>query len=160
MIQETIQAKWTTDTQSKIYHDSINIRYNVFIVEQKFPEGSDIDALEEESEHLVLYNQKQEPLATARIIELEDHWYRIERVAVSKNARKLGLGKILIQQIEERVLKNGGKAITLNSESEAIGFYEKHGYNKIGPEYLDYHIMHQKMIKIFNPSINRRECND
>ena len=34
MIQETIQAKWTTDTQSKIYHDSINIRYNVFIVEQ------------------------------------------------------------------------------------------------------------------------------
>ena len=149
MAQETIQAKWITNTQSKIYQDATDIRYNVFIAEQKFPEGSDIDALDEKSEHLVLYDHKDAPLATARINELEKPWYQIERVAVSKNARKLGLGKILIQEMEERILENGGEAITLNSESEAIGFYKKNGYEEIGDQYLDYHIMHQKMIKTF-----------
>lgn len=149
MPQEMIQAKWTTDTQSKIYKDSLDIQYNVFIAEQKFPEGTNVDALEESSEYLVLYNQEHTPLATARINKLEDHWYRVERVAVEKNARKLGLGKILIQKIEKRVLENGGKAITLNSEDEAIGFYKKHNYQESGAQFLKYHVMHQKMIKTF-----------
>ena len=149
MAEETIQARWTTDTKSKTYQDSIDIRYNVFITEQEFPEGSDIDALEEDSDLLVLYNQENVPLATARVYELDDHWFRIERVAVSKTARNLGLGKILIREIEKHVRDHGGKAITLNSENEAIGFYKKHGYQEIGAQYLDYHIMHQKMIKNF-----------
>lgn len=147
MTQETIQAEWTTDIQSEVYQDSINIRYDVFITEQEFPEGSDIDAFESDSEHLVLYDEDETPLATARIYPLEDKRYRIERVAVLKKARKLGLGKILIQEIEERITDNGGEAITLNSESDAVGFYKKYGYEKIGDEYLDYHIMHQKMEK-------------
>ena len=49
--------------------------------------------------------------------------------------------------MEERIRANGGKAIILNSESEAVGFYKKYGYEKVGPEFLDYHIMHQKMEK-------------
>ena len=147
MTQEIIKAKWTTDIKSKTYQDSINIRYNVFIREQEFPEGSDIDDLEAGSEHLVLYDKENSPLATARIYQLKNKLYRIERVAVLKHARKLGLGKILIHEMEERISENGGKMITLNSESEAIDFYKKYGYQKIGDEFLDYHIMHQKMTK-------------
>ena len=89
MTQETIQAVWTTDTQSDIYQDSVQIRYDVFITEQRFPEGSDIDDFEAGSEHLVLYDQDGTPLATARIYALEGQLYRIERVAVLKMPENL-----------------------------------------------------------------------
>ena len=72
MTQEIIKAKWTTDIKSKTYQDSINIRYNVFIREQEFPEGSDIDDFEADSEHLVLYDKENSPLATARIYQLKN----------------------------------------------------------------------------------------
>ena len=49
-----IQAKWTTDTNSDIYKDSLKIRHTVFIDEQNFPPNSDVDDLEEQCEHVVL----------------------------------------------------------------------------------------------------------
>jgi len=94
MTQATIQAIWTTDTQSETYQDAIAIRYDVFITEQKFPEGSDIDDLETAAEHLVLYDHTGRPLATARIYAVDEHVFRIERVAVLKAARKMCLGKV------------------------------------------------------------------
>lgn len=147
MVQETIQAKWTMNTESKVYQDAIQIRYEVFIKEQAFPEGSDIDHLEEDSEHLVLYDGDYNPLAAARIIEISKDVYRIERVVVLKEARKQGLGRILMNEMERRIKENGGQKITLKSESTAVGFYKKFGYQKVGEEFLDYHIMHQTMEK-------------
>ena len=147
MTQATIQAVWTTDTQSETYQDAIAIRYDVFITEQKFPEGSDIDDLEAAAEHLVLYDHTGRPLATARIYAVDEHVFRIERVAVLKAARKMGLGKVLIHKMEERIAAHGGQKIILNSESPAVGFYKKYGYEKVGAEFLDFHIMHQKMAK-------------
>src|SRR5690625_4701264 len=147
MVQDTIQVKWTTDTESKTYQDAIQIRYDVFITEQAFPEGSDIDHLEEDAEHLVLYSEENKPLAAARILETSKDVYLIERVVVAKEARKQGLGRVLMKAMEERIEANGGQKIILNSESPAVGFYEKLDYQKVGEEFLDYHIMHQKMEK-------------
>ena len=111
MVQDTIQVKWTTDTESKTYQDAIQIRYDVFITEQAFPEGSDIDHLEEDAEHLVLYSEENKPLAAARILETSKDVYLIERVVVAKEARKQGLGRVLMNAMEERIEENGGKRL-------------------------------------------------
>ena len=91
-----IEAIWTEDTQSQIYQDSLAIRLEIFIDEQGYPDGSELDELEEETIHLVLY-EDQQAIATNRIYQVNNETYRIERVAVRKNARKRGLGERLIQ---------------------------------------------------------------
>ena len=40
------QIKYTTDINSEIYHDSLNIRTTVFVKEQNVPEDIEIDKLE------------------------------------------------------------------------------------------------------------------
>lgn len=139
-------SKWTTDTNSKIYNDSIMIRHKVFIDEQKFPPDSDIDELENESEHLVIYDGDQ-PLATARIYNSEPNTYRIERVAVLKSARKRGLGKQLLDELEAHIQKTDTNKITLKSKGIATNFYKKYGYQAVGKEFLDYGYPHLEMVK-------------
>jgi len=141
-----IQPLWTTDTSSQIFKDSIAIRHEIFIEEQAYPPGSDIDDLEEDTEHLVLYENKH-PIATVRIYNTENHTYRIERVAVRSEARKRGLGTKLMELAEAKIIELGGTRITLKSEDTAIAFYQKFGYEVVGDEIMEYGLSHQQMEK-------------
>jgi len=141
-----IQPLWTTDTSSQIFKDSIAIRHDIFIEEQAYPPGSDIDDLEEHTEHLVLYEGKR-ALATVRIYNTENHTYRIERVAVRSEARERGLGTKLMELAEAKIIELGGTRITLKSEDTAIEFYEKFDYEVVGDEIMEYGLPHQQMEK-------------
>lgn len=139
-------AKWTEDLDSEIYQDALAIRYEVFVEEQNVPRDLEVDELETETFHIVLYN-KIEKLATARILELENQVYKVQRVAVLKKYRKKGIGKRLIQVIEEKVRERSGQKLTLGSQNTAIPFYEKLGYTTEGPEFMDAEIPHHTMTK-------------
>lgn len=139
-------AKWTEDLDSEIYQDALAIRYEVFVEEQNVPRDLEVDELETETFHIVLYN-KAEKLATARILELENQVYKVQRVAVLKKYRKKGIGKRLIQVIEEKVRERSGQKLTLGSQNTAIPFYEKLGYTIEGPEFMDAGIPHHTMTK-------------
>lgn len=141
-----IQINWSDTTSSQIYKDSLEIRLEIFIQEQGYPDGSEIDELEEHTTHLVFYENEQ-AIATSRIYSIEKNTYRIERVAVRKEARKRGLGAKLIQEAEAKITALGGKQITLKSEDIAINFYKKMGYEAIGNEIIEYGFSHQKMVK-------------
>lgn len=49
-------------------------------------------------------------------------------LAVSKQARKQGIAKILIEKMEELVEQNGREGITLTCKIELVPFYEKFGF--------------------------------
>lgn len=148
-----IQALWTTDTASQVFKDSIAIRHEVFIEEQKYPPGSDIDKLEEKTEHLVLYDNEK-AIATARIYNLGENTYRIERVAVQNDERNRGLGRKIMTEVEAKIEALGGEKITLKSEDIAIDFYKKFGYQTIGDEIIEYGFSHQEMVKDIKGEIN------
>lgn len=141
-----IQAVWSDTTASQVYKDSLAIRLEVFIEEQGYPDGSEIDELEEHTTHLVFYEEEQ-PIATTRIYQVEEKTYRIERVAVRNEERKRGLGDRLVKEAEAKIIELGGELITLKSEDTAIEFYKKHGYEPVGNEIIEYDYSHQKMIK-------------
>lgn len=141
-----IKAVWSDTTTSQVYKDSLAIRLETFIEEQGYPDGTEIDDLEEHTIHLVFYENKQ-PLATTRIYHVGENIYRIERVAVRKSARKRGLGAKLIHEAEAKIETLGGKQITLKSEDIAINFYKKFDYEAVGEEIIEYGFSHQKMIK-------------
>lgn len=141
-----IEAKWTTDLESKVYTDALHIRHDVFIIEQGVSLEEEIDDLENQTEHLVVYENGQ-PVAAARMLAIDPQTYKAQRVSVLKDARGQGYGAELMQQMELRAKELGGQKITLGAQNTAIPFYEKLGYEVEGDEFLDAGIPHHTMSK-------------
>lgn len=53
-------------------------------------------------------------------------------LAVSKQARNQGIGKILIEKMEELVVENEREGITLTCKQDLVSFYEKFGFVNYG----------------------------
>lgn len=140
------KVSWTESLNSKIYEDALNIRYKVFVKEQHVPVEVETDELEDKSHHLVLY-ENQKPVGTARIYHRGDGIYKIQRVAVLKEARKQGIGARLIKECELQIKKLQGIQITLGAQLQALPFYENLGYTAEGPEFMDAGIPHREMTK-------------
>lgn len=144
-----MNIKWTDDVNSAIYQDALTIRYKVFVDEQKVPADLEIDEFEDSSLHLVLY-EKNKPIATARIYELADAVYKVQRVAVLKDYRNSGIGTRLMEEIEQKAEMHKAKTLTLGSQNTAIPFYKKLGYQVASKEFMDAGIPHHTMVKTLN----------
>ena len=138
--------KWTTDTTSAIYKDALKIRYAVFVNEQGVSEEEEIDSLEDKTEHVVLYVDGK-PVATARIYDLGENTFKVQRVAVLKDARGMGYGAVIMTEAEKRIHELGGHKVTLGAQNSAIPFYEKLAFNVEGEEFMDAGIPHHTMSK-------------
>lgn len=141
-----VQTIWTNDLDSKTYQEALKIRYEVFVEEQNVPEELEIDVLEEQSHHVVLY-QDDQPLGTARIYHQGDGVYKIQRVAVLNTQRRHGLGAQLMQACEQKIQQLQGTKMTLGAQLQALPFYEKLGYIVEGPEFMDAGIPHRTVTK-------------
>lgn len=133
------------DTE-KEYQDALHIRKTVFIEEQNVPVEDEIDAYETEATHFIAYNDEAKPLATARY-RIVDDVVKVERVAVSKAARGLGLGKKLMAYLESEAMQHGYRTFKLGAQTHAIPFYQALGYEPYGEEYIDAGIPHYDMYK-------------
>lgn len=136
----------TRDIDSPIYHDALAIRRAVFIDEQKVAEAIEIDEFEDACLHLVWYVDGK-ALCTARLLDKGDGVVKIQRVAVLKTARGLGLGAVIMREAERLAREWGAKRLILGAQNHAIPFYEKLGFRVFGEEYLDADIPHHDMEK-------------
>lgn len=138
----------TTDLSSSLYKDALTIRKTVFIQEQKVDESLEIDEFEDKALHIVGYENNQ-ACCTARLIEKENGFIKIQRVAVLKEFRNKGIGLLLLQEIE-RLARETFEAskLLLDSQDHAIPFYEKSGFKVYGDGFLDANIPHHHMEKI------------
>ncbi len=144
-----IEVIWTEDLKSRTYEDALTIRYQVFVDEQQVPAELELDELEAASLHAVLY-QAEKAIATARIYELKENLYKVQRVAVLKEFRNKGIGRLLMEELEKKVRLENGIQLTLGSQNTAIPFYEKLGYNISSDEFMDAGIPHHMMTKYLN----------
>lgn len=117
------------------------IRTTVFIVEQHIAEADEWDNQDSISLHFVLYKDQQ-AVATARLLTNNS----IGRVAVLKEYRGLGLGKLLMQKIIQIAKQQNRAQITLSAQQHAIQFYEALGFKVQGELYLDCGIAHVQMV--------------
>lgn len=139
--------KTTKDTNSPIYRESLTIRKKVFIEEQAVDESLEIDDLEYQTTHLVGYYQGS-PCCTARLYLKDPLHLKIQRVAVLKEYRNKGLGKVLLEEIENLAEHTfSARYLVLDSQDHAIPFYEKSGYTASGEGFMDAGIPHHHMQK-------------
>ncbi len=136
----------TKDTMSGIYLDAVKIRHHVFVQEQQVPLSREIDKDEAYAVHFVLYEQG-EPLATARLLPIDENRVKLQRMAVLQQARGRGFGEKVLEEAERFAKEQGFKEITLGAQLTARSFYEKSGFAAYGPVFQDAGIDHVAMIK-------------
>ncbi len=126
------------------FDDAFFIRTEVFIKEQGFVD--EFDEIDNVAIQVVIYDNDA-PIATARAFLDESGHYHAGRIAVMKDYRKKGIGRILMDAIENEVKKCGGREVVISAQRRAVGFYEKVGYISFGEEYLDEGYPHINMKK-------------
>jgi predicted GNAT family N-acyltransferase len=109
-----------------------SIREEVFVKEQGFVD--EFDETDQKATHIILYNEKDRPIATCRVFtENDPNAYILGRLAVVKDYRGEGLGSYVVEQAEKCVCEKGGKSISLHAQYRAKEFYQKLGYQEYGP---------------------------
>lgn len=123
-----------------------DIRKKVFVNEQGVPVENELDNYEEVATHIIGYDMDNIPIATARFRPF-DEGVKIERVAVIKEQRKSGIGKVLMCFIEQVAQQSGYEKLILNAQIQAQPFYDNLGYTPIGEIFMEENIEHIKMTK-------------
>jgi len=127
--------------------DAFHVRQIVFVDEQQVPKELEMDQYEDDSLHFIVYLTDR-PIATARIRSyLKEDTAKVERVAVLKEFRGTGIGKQLMQYIEQEATKKGYSTLRLNAQQHAESFYEELGYQTISEPFDEAGIQHVTMEK-------------
>lgn len=98
---------------------------------------------EEFTKYWYYKNEGGEVIGAGAIEKLPDtkDGYFLGWFAIHKNHRNQGLGKKIIERVEEYARSQGGRLITIDTgeDNAAQTFYEKVGYKKAGfiPEYFE-----------------------
>lgn len=131
--------------------EAIDIRYQVFTLEQGFAKEVDLDDFDNKSIHILVYVDEL-PIATARMFKESNNSYHIGRIAVLKEYRNKGVGSFILSVFEKKAKELGASTINIGSQIDKAGFYKKCGYIKHGDIFYDAgypHIMMKKELKSF-----------
>ncbi len=131
-----------TATTKKDKDKCFSIRRNVFVKEQNILEKIEFDDESIDATYFIA-QYKNVYVGTARC-RLTDFGIKLERFAVLKSYRNLGVGKQLALYILNSI-KNE-KLIYLHAQETVINFYSKLGFKRSGSQFFEAEIPHQKMI--------------
>jgi len=133
-------------TTSELY-ELLRLRSDIFVVEQECI-FLDLDNKDKEALH-ILGIKNNEIIAYSRLFKPGDYYKEasIGRVIVKKEARKYDFGHQLMDfsiKIIEDKFKT--KSIKIGAQKYLKNFYESHGFNQIGEEYVEDGIIHIYML--------------
>jgi predicted GNAT family N-acyltransferase len=121
------------------------IRRKVFIEEQGVPENIELDADDARATH-ALASWDGEPVGCGRMVAEGDH-VKIGRMAVLRDRRKNGVGRLILEFLLDRARGEGFRQAVLHAQLTAEGFYLKHGFAPRGEVFEEAGIMHREMVR-------------
>ena len=107
--------------------------------------------------HVLAVREDGTPLGTGRLLYGEAAAAKTDgdpavgslgRLAVTEEARGLGVGAALVRAVEDAARARGLTAVDLHAQTHALGFYERLGYVVYGPEFPDAGIPHRAMRRV------------
>lgn len=120
-----------------------SIRSKVFVQEQKVSAADEYDAFEFKSTHYLLKINGQ-PIGVAR--SRKTHYgIKLERFAILREFRGLGMGKKIVQEVIKDVIKKS-ENIYLHAQLPVVDFYSKLGFHAQGRLFSEAGIDHYKMV--------------
>ncbi|WP_091012423.1 MULTISPECIES: GNAT family N-acetyltransferase [Paenibacillus] len=124
------------------------IRTAIFVEEQGVPATDEFDAydtLDAEARHILLYVDGV-PAASSRL-RIVEQVAKLERICVMFDYRKHGLGRVLIDKLEQMAVADGLEKAKLHAQVQASGFYERLGYAPASEVFMEDGIPHLLMTK-------------
>ena len=140
-MSQKIQVRKVTDPADleKVFA----IRREVFVVEQNCPPELEWE-FEDESNHF-LATVDSEPAGASRWRKTEKG-YKLERFAVLKKFRGMGVGQELVKTVLNDLPKDA-EYVYMHAQIQAVSLYEKFNFIKTGPEFEEAGIRHFKMVR-------------
>jgi predicted GNAT family N-acyltransferase len=134
------------DHGTKEYEQMVKLRDD--ILRKPLGLGFSPDELEKEKNNLLMgaYEDDQ-MLGCCMLVEEQPETVRLRQMAVLNDLQGKGIGKALMQFAENLARDRGYKKITMHARKNALGFYEKMGYRKVGEEFQEITIPHYVMEK-------------
>jgi len=137
------------------FHDILQLRINIFIVEQNcpYPELDDKDKI---AFHLFGINKENKIIAYTRIFKPGDYYKEAAfgRVVVHQDYRNQKIGFQLVEQTIIEIHKLFGNTnIKIGAQTYLNNFYQSFGFYQVGDDYIEDGIPHIHML-INRPSNN------
>jgi len=134
-------------TWDRLRDDACTVRNEVFVVEQAVPPEIEQDDGDAVAVHAVAYGADGRPVATGRLMP-DGH---IGRMAVVASLRGTGVGGQVLQALIRQARGDGHRMLVLHAQAHARAFYEAHGFQAEGDEFMEAGILHVAMSLVLQP---------
>ena len=130
------------------YEEYYDLRWRLLREPWGQPRGSEKDEFESRASHVTIHSEEGELLGIGRLHLHNENVAQIRYMAVEKEFRQKGIGRIIVEKLEEIASDQGVRKIVLNAREDIVGFYGYLGYFVLGegPVMFD-QIKHTKMEK-------------
>ena len=123
------------------------LRRTVFHEEQGIVADLMVDAADETAVHAVARNRLGLAIASGRLLPARDGISQIGRMATLASMRGAGFGRGVLEALMASARQRGDRAVRLNAQASAIGFYARQGFQLDGDPFQEAGIPHQAMRK-------------
>ena len=117
------------------------VRDKVFGEEQEVPASINWDGCDADCRHVVVWNRPDVVIATGRIAPDG----KIGRLSVLRRFRREGVGRKMLNKLILAAGELRLSEVFLHAQKGAVGFYEREGFESIGPIFLEAGIEHVRM---------------
>lgn len=124
---------------------ALQLRHDVFCLEQGVPEREELDGRDREGIHLAAVVDG-ELVATCRVL-IVGTTAQFSRLAVRRSARRRGIATALLALADEETRAHGGRRLVLHAQTYAQELYERAGYRTRGRVFTEAGIEHIAMEK-------------
>jgi predicted GNAT family N-acyltransferase len=124
---------------------ALELRHEVFCVEQGVPVYEEVDGRDGEGIHLVAVSNGG-LLATCRLLFVGPT-VQFSRLAVRQPARRQGIASALLALADEETRAGGARRLVLHAQTYARSLYEAAGYQPRGRIFMEAGIEHIAMEK-------------
>lgn len=133
-IELTIQDPISMGMESAYY----DLRWRILRKPWGQPRGTERDELEEDSIHRVVMDAVGTPLACARLHLNSPEEAQLRYMAVEQDVRRSGIGRMLLQAMEEVASSAGAERLVLQAREGALPFYQACGYSILQETFVLY----------------------
>jgi ribosomal protein S18 acetylase RimI-like enzyme len=119
-----IRSPETKDEFARYY----DLRWRILRAPWNQPKGSEQDELEGQAIHIIAIDGDKIVGCGRAHFNTEDE-AQIRYMAVENEWQGKEIGKLILDELERRVLEKGAKKIVLHARENVVRFYEKNGYN-------------------------------
>ena len=123
------------------------LRYRILRAPWGEPEGSEVDEMEDQCFHIMVMDN-QKTIAVGRLQYNSADEAQIRYMAVEKEYEGNGIGRMIVNTLEQQARKKNVGTVILDAREPAVGFYQKLGYKIEKKSYVLFNeIQHYRMTK-------------